>query len=255
MIRSLAIPVVVAGATGRTGRVVAEAVHKSRDMSLVGAIGHRSEGVPLGTLMGALDQPGVIHRSIDDIPVDRAVLVDFTEPTSAFDRVLSAAERGWDMVVGTTGFTTRQQAQLAEVVQEMGIGAALIANFSIGAWVTEKMAETASRYFAHVELVEAHPDSKRDRPSGTARRMTQKLGEWMARPADAISVHAIRLPGMVAHQRILWGGDGEIVTIGHDVHDRTAYVAGVLAAIRTVRATRGRLLTDLDEIWPMRSER
>ncbi len=251
MTPSSAIPVVVAGATGRTGRVVARAIHEARDMTLVGAIGQKALGVPLGNLLGDVDVPLTVQQSIEDMPPARPVLVDFTEPDSAFERLLSAAERGWDLVVGTTGFTSRQQAQLTEVVREMGIGAALIANFSLGAWVMEKMAKEASRYFAHVEVVEAHSDSKKDRPSGTARRMSHMLSGWMDEPLDAIPVHSLRLPGMVAHQRVLWGGDGEVITIGHDVHDRTAYVAGVLATIRAVRVTRGRLLTDLGDILPI----
>lgn len=245
------IPIVVAGATGRTGRLVALGVHGAPDMTLVGAVARHRAGVLLGPLIGDEDLDVVIQRDLQDIAEEYAVLIDFTEAKSALDRALRAMERGWDVVLGTTGFSQQEKARLAEAVEHTGVGAALIANFSVGSFVAERMAELASRYFSQVEVIEAHSHSKKDQPSGTARRMADLLAEFLGQPSDSIPIHSVRLPGMVAHQHTIFGGKGEVITIGHDVHDRGAYVAGVLAATRAVGIVRGRLLTDLGEIWSL----
>ena len=245
------IPIVVAGATGRTGRPVALGVHGAPDMALIGAVARHQAGLLLGPLIGEEDLDVVVQRDLQDIAAEYAVLIDFTEAKSALDRSLYAMERGWDIVLGTTGFHEQEIARLDQAVRHTGVGAALIANFSLGSFVAEKMVELVSRYYSQVEVIEAHSHSKKDQPSGTARRMADLLGVFLDKPSDSIPIHSVRLSGMVAHQRTLFGGQGEVITIGHDVHDRGAYVAGVLAATRAVGLARGRLLTDLSEIWSL----
>lgn len=243
------IPVVLAGATGRTGKEVGRAIFHASDMELIGALAHRHAGMALGILWGEPAMTGFyVSESLSSITADRAVLVDFTEAESAYGRLIEAVERGWDIVVGTTGFSSRQRETLAYLVEKHQVGAALIANFSLGAWVLEKLAEDASRYFSQAEVLEAHVDTKRDRPSGTARRMAELLGRALKRDPESIPVHSIRLPGMVAHQTVVFGASGQVVSIRHDVHDRSAYAAGVLAAIRKVRELRGHVVTDLGEV-------
>lgn len=242
------IPVVVAGITGKTGGAVGRALHAASDIDLIGALSHHHAGVPLGTLWADASVPVTLAARLDEICQPYAVLVDFTEPESSYQRLLQAIDRGWDIVVGTTGFTHAARQTLAEKVVAQGVGAAIIANFSLGAWVAERLAQEASRYFASVEVVEGHHASKRDRPSGTARRMAALLAEVQDRSPDTIPVHSLRLPGLVAHQSVIFGSQGQVVTIRHDVHDRTAYVEGVLAAVRGVHALRGRVVTDLGEI-------
>lgn len=128
------------------------------------------------------------------------------------------------------------------------MGTALIVNFSLGAWVAERLARQASHYFDAVEMLEAHHTDKHDRPSGTATAMAALLGESLKRPADSITVHSLRLPGMVAHQAVVFGAQGQVLTIRHDVHDRSAYVDGVLVAIRQVHRLGGRMVSDLGEV-------
>ncbi|WP_243239722.1 4-hydroxy-tetrahydrodipicolinate reductase [Sulfobacillus harzensis] len=242
------IPVVVAGVTGKTGSAVGRGIWAAPDMDLIAGLSQQHAGQDLGALWGepGMTLPLVPH--VADVEADYAVLVDFTEPESAFVRLSEAIERGWDIVVGTTGFSAEHRQALAHHVSERGVGAAVIANFSLGAWVAERLAREASRYFEAVEVIEGHHATKKDRPSGTARVMAQILGETLKRPADSIPVHSIRLPGMVAHQAVIFGSQGQMITIRHDVHDRTAYVDGVLAAVRRVHQLGGRLVSDLGEI-------
>lgn len=242
------IPVVVAGATGKTGGAVGRALYHMSDMDLVGVVARKQVGAELGPIWGEPALHLLLAGSLDAIDVPYAVLVDFTEPESAYARLVSAVERHWDIVVGTTGFSKQHRDDLAGRVQARGRGAAIIANFSLGAYVAEKLAREASRYFAQVEIIEGHHAQKTDRPSGTAKAMAEVLAAGQNRPLDSIPVHSLRLPGMVAHQAVVFGSEGQIVTIRHDVHDRTAYVEGVIQAVRRVHELSGRVITDLGEV-------
>lgn len=242
------IPAILAGATGRTGKEVGRAIYHAEDMELIGAIASRHRGQNLGAIWGEADLSLVVSGNLAEIKADYAVLVDFTEAESSYGRLIEAVNRGWDIVVGTTGFNREQRETLAYLVEKNQVGAALIANFSLGAWILEKLSQEAAQYLGQVEVIEAHTDTKRDRPSGTAKRMAEVLGHLLKRDPAAIPVHSIRLPGMVAHQSVVFGASGQIVTLRHDVHDRSAYADGVLAAIRKVRDLRGRVVQDLGEI-------
>lgn len=246
--RGEGIPVIVAGATGKTGSAVGRGINDAPDLELVGALSKRHKGMPLSVLWGdpALDM--VLTDNLGDFDIPYAVLVDFTEPGTALERLLQAVDRGWDIVVGTTGFAPEARELLARRVEEAGVGAAIIANFSLGAWVAERLAREASRYFDAVEVVEGHHAGKKDRPSGTAKVMAGILGDTLKRPPESIPVHSLRLPGMVAHQAVIFGSQGQMLTIRHDVHDRSAYVDGVLAAVRQVHRLGGRIVNDLGEI-------
>lgn len=242
------IPVVLAGATGRTGQAVGLAIHAAGDMELVGAIGHSHRGEHLGALWNDANLDLSIVGDLGEIRQDYAVLVDFTEHGSAYARLKEAISRKWDVVVGTTGFTLEERLELGRMVEAENVGAALIANFSIGAWVLEKIALETSQYFEAAEVIEEHHAAKKDRPSGTALRMADLLAKsWRRDPSD-IPVHAVRLPGMVAHQTVIFGASGQVVSLRHDVHDRTAYAEGVLRAIRKIHELRGRVVNDLGDV-------
>jgi 4-hydroxy-tetrahydrodipicolinate reductase len=240
------IRVAIAGATGRTGRAVALGIADVPDMQVVGAVGQRHAGQMLGQVLGvpALSVPIVDH--VDKLAALMPdVLVDFTEAHSALPRLVEAARRGWSLVVGTTGFTEEEQATLAREVVRHTVGCALIANFSIGAWVADQLAAAAAAYLSEAEIIEAHHATKRDRPSGTARRTQGVLAQKWHREPDSIPIHSVRLTGLVAHQATVFGAPGQVLTIRHDVHDRSAYVAGVVAAIRGIERYRGTVVTDL----------
>jgi len=243
------IRVALAGATGRTGREVGRAIQQAEDMDLVAAIGSQHRGQSLSAIWG---DPSVRLTVLGSVTEAAAagpeVLVDFTEPESAYPRLVEAVRCGWSVVVGTTGFTRDQRLGLARLVAEHHVAAALIANFSVGAWMIEQLSVKAAQVFGDVELIEAHADTKRDRPSGTALRLAGLLARAWRRDADDIPVHSIRLPGMVAHQTVVFGATGQVLTLRHDVHDRSAYASGVLMAIRRMKALSGRLVEDLGDV-------
>lgn len=243
------IPVVVAGITGRTGEAVAKTIHQTPGMTLIGAIAHNHAGEHLGARWSDPELDLSILESIEALQSsDYAVLVDFTEAESAFERLQWAILHRWDIVVGTTGFSLDHRQRLAHLVERYQVGAALIANFSIGAWFLEKIAVDASRFFDVAEIIEEHHATKRDHPSGTARRMQNLLAQSWRRTPDDIPVHSIRLPGLVAHQTVIFGTEGQVLSLRHDVHDRSAYAVGVVRAIQKVHALRGQVINDLGVI-------
>lgn len=246
------IPVVLAGATGKTGGAIGRALVKDARYRLVGALSRHHAGESLGLIWGETQVDVVLTSDLGTVDLEYAVLVDFTEPDSAIARLIAAVERGWDIVVGTTGFGADDRERLSRLVEERHVGAAVIANFSLGAFVAELLAKEAARYFHAVEVVEEHHARKKDRPSGTAKVMASVLGEAMKRPADSIPVHSLRLPGLVAHQAVVFGAEGQVLTIRHDVHDRTAYIEGVLAAIDQVQRIRGVVMNDLGSVLESR---
>ncbi|CAB1128980.1 4-hydroxy-tetrahydrodipicolinate reductase [Candidatus Hydrogenisulfobacillus filiaventi] len=246
--------VVLAGATGKTGEAVGRYLADLKDVRLVGAIAAHHGGQNLGSLWRRpeLAEAPVAASLAELAPLlpagTRPVLVDFTEPQSAAPRLLEACRLGWDLVVGTTGFSDAERAAVAREVERRGIRAVLIANFSIGAWVAERLVREAARYLKAAEIIEAHQPAKKDRPSGTARRTALLLAPLTGQAE--IPVHSIRLPGMVAHQAVLFGASGQVLTIRHDVHDRSAYAPGVAAALRWIRsaAPPGVVVEDLGTI-------
>ncbi len=243
------IPVVVAGVTGRTGEAVGKAIHQASGLTLVGAISQNHGGDHLGERWhdDRLDLAVVREITGVDAPA-YAVLVDFTEAESAFERLQWAIVHHWDIVVGTTGFSSAQQDRLASLVQEHQVGAVIISNFSIGAWFLERVAMDASRFFDAAEIIEEHHEAKRDRPSGTARRMQSLLAQAWHRSPEHIPVHSVRLPGLIAHQSVIFGVEGQVLRFRHDVHDRSAYALGVIRAIEKVHTRRGEVVSDLGVI-------
>lgn len=242
------ISVVMAGVSGKTGRAVGQALYAAHDIELVGAIARQHVGKSLGAIWGN-DATVRVVDSIDAIDVEgQIVLVDFTEAESAYGRILMAIRRDWDVVVGTTGFSVDQKRTLFYEAERHQVGAVFITNFSLGAWLQERLAAESARFFSDVEIIEGHNIAKRDRPSGTAKQMQKVLGHVLHRDPEDIPLHSVRLPGMVAHQDVVLGGSGEVLTLRHDVHDRGAYAAGVLTAVRKVGSMHGQVITDFGQM-------
>jgi 4-hydroxy-tetrahydrodipicolinate reductase len=193
----------VAGAAGRVGSAVCDAVEAAEDLELAGRADPRL-GVALADILGDCD-----------------VVVDFTSPDSALDNVRACLRAGVHAVVGTTGWDPD------EVRGETNANVFVAPNFAIGAVLMMRFAAEASRYMAKAEIVELHHDGKLDAPSGTAAR-TAELME------GAVPIHSVRLPGLVAHQEVILGDVGQTLTIRHDSTDRTSFVPGVLLAVRRV---------------------
>jgi 4-hydroxy-tetrahydrodipicolinate reductase len=255
------IPVVVNGATGKMGREVIKAVAQAEDMVLMGAVDRNPEymGEDIGEIVGcgALEIP-VINDLQSTLVLAtqekiQGVMVDFTHPEGVYENVRSAIAYGIRPVVGTTGLSTKQIQDLAEFAEKASTGVIIAPNFCIGVILMQQAAMQASKYFENVEIIELHHNQKADAPSGTAIKTAEMLGELGktynpqlvketetidgARGALAnenIRIHSIRLPGLIAHQEVIFGAPGQIYTLRHDTMDRSCYMPGVLLAIRQV---------------------
>ena len=255
------IPILVNGAAGKMGREVVKAVAQAEDMNLLGAIDHSPEHI--GKDAGELAGIGPLEVPITDqfepmlafVAQERqpGVMVDFTHPSKVYDNIRSAIAYGIRPVVGTTGLSPAQIADLAEFADKASTGCLIIPNFSIGMVLLQQAAIQASQYFDHVEIIELHHNQKADAPSGTAIQTAQMLAEMgkAYNPAvveeteklpgargslasDGIRIHSIRLPGLIAHQEVIFGATGQVYTLRHDTSDRACYMPGVLLAIRKV---------------------
>jgi 4-hydroxy-tetrahydrodipicolinate reductase len=200
------IRVAVAGAAGRIGRMVCEAVSAADDMEVSG----RADPV--------------LDTSVHDVLADADVLVDFTRPDSALDNARAALEAGVHVVIGTSGFDLDG---LREAARSSSAKAFFAPNFAIGAVLMMKFAAEASRVMARAEIIELHHEGKLDAPSGTAAR-TAELME------GDVPIHSVRLPGIVADQEVILGDVAQTLTIRHATTDRTSFMPGVLLAIRHV---------------------
>ena len=260
------IPVVVAGALGRMGAEVIKAVHMAEDCQLVGAIdtcpGREGEDVGLALGLGELevaltqDFEGALCLASQQHP--GAVLVDFTHPKVVYEHTRAAIAYGVTPVIGTTGLSPEQLQELASFAAKASMGGAVIPNFSVGMVLLQQAAAAAARFYDHAELVELHHNRKADAPSGTCIK-TAELMEELGKQFNAqeveehetlegsrgglrpsgLRLHSIRLPGLVAHQEVQFGGAGERYVLRHDTFDRASYMPGVLLTIRKVRQLQG----------------
>ena len=246
------IRVLVAGAAGRMGAETVRAVSAEPDMDIVAAV---DPGLASRTVCDASGEaaPGFtdLARAIAETAPD--VMVDFTRPDTVAANVRTALAAGVDCVVGTTGVAPETFEALAA---DAPAGTCLFVapNFAVGAVLMMRFAETAARFMPSAEVVELHHDRKLDAPSGTAMRTasliaatrkatpsapgreTEIPGAACARGAlvEGVPVHSVRLPGLVAHQEVLFGGQGQTLTIRHDSIDRTSFMPGVVLAVRSV---------------------
>ena len=201
------IRVAVAGAAGRMGTAVCEAV----------------EGADGLTLAGRADP--ALGTSVADVLGEADVLVDFTQPESALPNAREALAAGVHVVIGTTGFDLDDLAGLS------GANVLVAPNFAIGAVLMMRFAAEAAALMPSAEIVELHHDKKLDAPSGTAARTAKLMKDSSG---NEVPIHSVRLPGLVAHQEVIFGGTGETLTIRHDALDRSSFMPGVLLAIRRV---------------------
>lgn len=258
---SQTIPVLINGAGGKMGREVVKAVSQAPDMTLIGAVDRNPDlqGQDAGELAGCGTLEVPITNDFEPMLAltsqerQPGVMVDFTHPDSVYENIRSAIAYGVRPVVGTTGLSPTQIQELAEFAEKASTGCLLIPNFSIGVVLLQQAAIQASQYFDHVEIIELHHNQKADAPSGTAVQTaemlaglgktfnvpivseTEKLqGARGAEAEDGIRIHSVRLPGLIAHQEVIFGAPGQIYTLRHDTSDRACYMPGVLLSIRKV---------------------
>jgi len=250
------IKVVVYGASGRVGQEVVRAVCRDAETQLVGAVDVKvtAEHLALPDGSGTVPFSADLAAIIDSCQPD--VIVDFSIAKASMPAVRTASKRGVNMVIGTTGFTAADLNEMQKLAESNEIGIVVAPNFALGAVLMMHLAKIAGKYFDHAEIIELHHDRKLDAPSGTsqttARDMAKARGKPFLPPAvqgedspargktvEGISIHAVRLPGQMAHQEVILGGDGQTLRIRHDQISREAFMPGVLLAVKEVMKRKG----------------
>lgn len=249
------IKVAVHGALGRMGRQVVAAVCREPDMEMAGAIDLKVSGdsLPLPDGSGDISASADLAAMLSACRPD--VMVDFSIAGAAMPAAHAAIKSGVNLVVGTTGLSTNDISEIGSLAQAKGVGAVIVPNFALGAVLMTHLAKIAARHFDYAEIIELHHDKKADAPSGTslatARAMAKARGKPFQRPTGAesadsrgkdvegVSVHSVRLPGLMAHQEVLLGTAEQTLSIRHDTINRECYMPGVILAIKAVVGLKG----------------
>ena len=254
----MSIKVIVAGFKGRMGSAAVNMVKGDDDLTLA-----------------ALLDPFATEKEVDGVPVftdksqlvgfDADVWVYFTMPAVAYENTRFALKNGFAPVVGTTGFSEDEITELIALSEEKKTGGLIAPNFAIGAILLMEFAAKAAKYFPDLEIIELHHDNKKDAPSGTAVKTAELIREVRqpkkqgvadevetlkgARGADfdGMRIHSVRLPGLVAHQEVIFGAQGEGLTLRHDSYDRISFMSGVNIGIKAV-VKRDKLVYGLEKL-------
>lgn len=246
------IKVAVCGANGKMGQEVVKAVTSAKDMKLVAKI---------DIVNGEYDS---IESAHNNVSID--VLVDFTQPKSIYENAKYCLNNNINIVVGTTGLSDEQLKELENLSNQNKTACFVAPNFSTGAVLMMMFAKTAAKYFDNAEIIELHHNQKKDAPSGTAVKTAAMMAENNenfatnncaetetiegARGANSyknIHIHSVRMPGYMASQEVLFGANGQILSIRHDSTNRECYMPGVLLSIRYVM-DKGGFVYGLDNI-------
>jgi 4-hydroxy-tetrahydrodipicolinate reductase len=257
------IKVIVTGAYGKMGRTVCEAVMAEQDLELAAAVDTAFSS------QKRRDDSGLagieLHDNLDaclEATADADVAVDFTIPDHVFKNVTSCIDAGVSCVVGTTGLTHEQLDEIDSTAKKKEVGCLVAPNFAIGAVLMMEVSKIVARYMPSCEIVELHHDRKLDAPSGTALRTAELIAADRKEDPDitgpernaargitnkGVPIHSVRLPGMVAHQEVIFGGKGQTLSVRHDSISRESFMPGVIMAVRQVTELDG-LVVGLENI-------
>jgi len=241
----MSIKVIIAGFKGKMGQAAYKMVTEDPELALAGLL-----------------DPFTDEKEVAGVPVFNAkeelaglqadVWIDFTTPKVAYENTRFALENGFAPVVGTTGFTPEQIEDLTQLSRQKELGGLIAPNFALGAVLLMQFAAQAAKYFPDVEIIELHHDNKKDAPSGTAIKTAELISKVRtskqqgaadeeeslagARGAafDGMRIHSVRLPGLVAHQEVIFGSQGQGLTLRHDSYDRVSFMTGVNLGIKEV---------------------
>lgn len=241
--------VLVAGFTGAMGQKAVNLVNSLDNFELVAGMSPTATNDPQKYNLPA---GAKIYQSLAEIPDLAAdIWIDFTTPKAVYDNVKFALEHHISPVVGTTGMSDEQEAELIKISQKEKVGGLIAPNFGMSAVLLMKFAKEAAKYFPDAEIIEMHHEDKKDAPSGTAlataKMIAQNRPEHETAPDEVetlenvrggdyqgIKIHSVRLPGYIAHEQVLFGGPGEALTIRQDSFDRESFMGGVKVALEKV---------------------
>ncbi|MBW1605229.1 4-hydroxy-tetrahydrodipicolinate reductase [Lactobacillus sp. Sy-1] len=242
------VKILLAGFNGSMGQKAITMINETPEFELV-AVYAPSADQPASAY--GLSDSVKVFNDLATIDSDADVWIDFTVPDSVYADTKFAIEHGYHPVVGTTGLTDDQEAELIKLSQQKQLGGLIAPNFGLSAVLLMKFAKQAAQYFPDVEVIEMHHEDKKDAPSGTALSTAKMIDEVRtpheqgdsketlagSRGGDyhGIRIHAVRLPGYVAHEQVLFGGSGEALTIRQDSFDRSSFMQGVKVAVKNVK--------------------
>ncbi|HYK71947.1 MAG TPA: 4-hydroxy-tetrahydrodipicolinate reductase [Pseudoneobacillus sp.] len=248
------IKIVVAGPRGRMGKEAVKMVSETSHFDLIAVIDHKNNGMRLSEIDGfnGIDVPIYSNLELCFQNHQADVLIDLTTPEVGMYHARTALNYGIRPVVGTTGFSKEDLQELQDLCDEKNLGCIIAPNFAIGAILMMKFSQMAAKYFQDVEIIELHHDQKLDAPSGTAVKTAQMISDVRtakkqghpeeketingARGAniDGMHIHSVRLPGLIAHQQVMFGADGQSLSIRHDSYNRTSFMSGVKVAVESI---------------------
>lgn len=246
--------IIIAGPRGKMGSEAIKMIVKEQDFNLVACIDDKNSGMKLSDLD---DQPSLDipiydgpKECFEDIKAD--VFLDLTIPEVGYKHTKLALENNLKTVIGTSGFSNTQLKELTDLAEKNKVGCIIAPNFAIGAVLMMQFSKQAAKYFPDVEIIEKHHDQKLDAPSGTALKTVDLINEVRKEKQqgakdeketilgvrggtiNGIHIHSMRLPGLVAHQEVVFGGSGQTLTIKHDSFSRESFMAGVKLSIESV---------------------
>ncbi|EPD53157.1 dihydrodipicolinate reductase [Paenisporosarcina sp. HGH0030] len=249
------IRVAIGGPRGKMGQEAVHTIMNNENMELVAVLDHKEIGDLLSEspeFPAGYDVPVFLNLDSLISAIRPDVFLDLTTPHQVFEHTTMCLQNDVRPVIGTTGFSEAQLELCTKIAKDNELGCIIAPNFAIGAVLMMKFASMAAAYFPDVEIIEMHHDQKLDAPSGTAYKTAQMIAE--VRPAhkqghpleeetlpgargasyDGIPIHSVRLPGMVAHQQVMFGGDGQLFTLRHDSFNRQSFMSGVTFSINQV---------------------
>jgi len=250
------IRVVVQGALGRMGQAVVSSLCREPEVQVVGAVELQAaeDYLPLPNGSGTVPFSADLDHILTSCHPD--VLVDFTVAQATMPAVRIATQHGVNLVIGTTGLTADDLAEIDRLAIAYKVGAVVAPNFALGAILMMHLAKVAAKYLDYAEIIEMHHHLKVDSPSGTAlstaKAMVAARGKPFYRPPEqektsnsrgveieGVTIHSVRLPGLLGHQEVLFGGPGQTLSIRHDTIGRECYIPGIMLAIKEVVKRRG----------------
>ena len=257
------IMAVVQGASGRMGGEVVAALCREPGLQLVGAVeldvpdGHLA--LPDGS--GSVPLSSNLEQILTSCKPD--VLIDFSTAAATMSAVRTAVKHGVNLVIGTTGLTAKDLGEIDRLAQAHGVGVVVAPNFALGAVLMLHLAKVAARYFDYAEIIEQHHHLKADAPSGTALATARAMADARDKPfcqppgqqrqdsrrhqTEGVTIHGVRLPGILAGQEVIRGGPGQTLSLKHDVISRECYMPGVILAVKEVIKRKG-LIHGLDAL-------